>query len=175
MLLFNKSIDMNIDMSFDLGSALVGAILSIGSGIILVYFTKRMEENKSKKAIARALLSEISINQAKLLPSANVNNVVIEGNKIDIGEINIGKIKLFRTVFSTTSNNIGLLPVEIGAKILQYYALLKDIEDTSEHLVSSKVDTDIEKGIKEDHTRDWFKKATEAYGLGEELIKILKR
>ncbi len=174
---------MNIDMSIDLGSAIVGAILSIGSGVILLYFTKRMEENKNKKAIARALLSEIIINQKKVLPLANVNklgsgDVVIEGinnNKIDIGKIKLlKKIEFYRTVFSTVSNNIGLLPVEVGTKTLQYYALLKDVKDTSEYLISSTFDTDIDKAIKESQVRDWYKKAKETYGLGEELIKILK-
>lgn len=182
MPLFNRNIDMNINMSIDLGSAIVGAILSVGSGIILLYFTKRLEENKNKKIIARALLSEISINQTKVLPLANVNklgsgNVVIEGiSKIDIGKIKLlKKIEFYRSVFSTVSNNIGLLSVGVGAKILQYYASLKDIEDTSEHLVSSEVDTDIDKVIKESQARDWYNKAKETHDLGEELIKDLGR
>jgi len=95
--------------------------------------------------------------------------------KIDAGKIKQDKkIKFERTIFSSTSNNIGLLPVDVGAKTLQYYASLKDIEDTSEYLVSSKVDTNIEKVIKEEQKRDCYKKAKETKYLGEELIKILK-
>lgn len=168
-------------MSIDLGSLIVGSILSLGSGIILVYFTKHNEENKSKMAVAKVLLSEISINQKKVFSLANVNkldskDVEIEGNnKIDIGTIKLlKKIEFDRTVFTSSSNNIGLFPVEIGAKTLHYYALLKDIEDTSEYLVSSKGDTDFDKIIIESQTRDWYKVATEAHDIGMELIQNLK-
>lgn len=147
-------------MNIDLNSAIAGAVLSLSGGIILLCVTKAMEEYKNKKVTAKVILSEISINQEKI----DTQNYKF-----------VDDIKFNRIVFSTASNNIGLLPVEVEKKILHYYALLKDIEETkTSYLVASTVDTDNEKTMKKTQENDLEEKANETHDLGVELIKILK-
>ena len=147
-------------MSFDLNSAIVGAVFSLFGGIILLYVTKAMEENRNKKVTANVILSEICINQEKIYKK-----------KYKF----LDDIKFNRTVFSTASNNIGLFPVEVEKKILHYYALLKDIEETNtSYLVASTVENDKEKTTKETQKNNLEDIASEAHDLGVELIKILK-
>ncbi len=147
-------------MSIDLNSAIVGAVFSLFGGIILLYVTTTMKENINKKVTAKVILSEISINQQKI----DKKNYKF-----------LDDIKFNRIVFSTASNNIGLLPVEVEKKILHYYALLKDIEETNTSYVRvNMVDTDNEKTIQKTQENDLEDKANEAHDLGVELIKILE-
>jgi len=143
---------------------IVGAVLAGGIGIFTVYFTKFLEEKRTKKHTSKALLFEALANQNRLQPLANVTEILkkveevvrLEGceDEIELMKkveeedeiINIllpSKISFDRTVYSALSDKIGLLNPKIGEKVVQYYAKIKFTEDEDDNLglVLQKYDT----------------------------------
>ncbi len=178
---------------------IIGAIIGIVSGIIVAYSAKIFEERSNKKFISRALLSEVKSNQSRLQFAAkwgtNFRKFVEDPNSFseesrknfenkitaDMYHIDIGRELSFdRTIYSASSDKIGLLNPEIRDKIVQYYVGLKLMEDISKYISEISLSTDknfdprMKPIIKGSKTKEYFEQAEECFSTGEELLGRLK-
>ena len=166
-------------LSGEIISMVIGAVLAGCIGIITVYFSKFLEEKRTKQHTSRVLLSEVEANQNRLRPLANIIRLSDEG--YDIGTIQLQKsISFDRIIYSALSDKIGLLDPKSREKVVQYYVKTKFMEDQLRliHEISSSTLTDFSEEqielIKRDQTKDFFTNTEEAYNIGKELIKSLK-
>lgn len=169
-------------LSSELVGVIVGGVLAVGSGMLITYFAKLLEEKKSKKYISSALLSEITANQNRLQPWVKVFKV-LAGVVEDKEKIQVPRMISFdRTIYSAISDKIGLLDPERGEKVVQYYAKTKFIEDEN-YILEGPVFHGIDvmvvgpsfkkiEGNKE--LKEYFKNVGEAWDMGWEAIKSLK-
>lgn len=151
-----------------------GAFLSL----FTTYINKHLEEDKDKKIMAAAIMGEVKINQTKLSPISNLyekhGNVVV-GIKIDVKKIKYAyKLAFDNYVFTAYINKIGLLPVNNREYTLDYYSKLRDLENEFKYLTPVDSTDLFEITIKEEQTFEWYKKANEAYKLGDKLAEDLK-
>ena len=173
----------------DLFGMLIGAFLAGCIGIFTVYFTKFLEEKRTKKHTSKALLLEVQANQNRLQPLANVIKVVKKVDELKKGEEDEEKediirniqlpfeISFDRTVYSALSDKIGLLNPKIGEKVVQYYSKIKFTEDGDDNLrILHKVSHAkgyIRTIYERVEMKEYFTNAKEAYDIGRELIKSL--
>ena len=154
--------------------------ISAGASLSLLttYINKHLEEDKDKKIMAAAIMGEVKINQTKLSPNSNLyekHGNVVEGMKIDVRKIKlVFKLAFDNYVFTAYINKIGLLPVNNREYTLDYYSKPRDLENQLKYLTSVDSTDQFEIAIKEEQTFEWFKKANEAYKLGDKLAEDLK-
>lgn len=163
-------------------SLIVGAGVAGFAGIGTVCFSNFINNWRSRKYISRAIWLEVAVNQKQL---HLLFAVIEEWEKGTLGPTDTMtplekmllrhqvQVKLYgdfvvrfdRTVYLSLSDKIGLLPLEKGEKVLQYYAKMLCIEDGLKRDVLLIPDVDI---------NEIMVCVKDAYKLNEELIKSLK-
>jgi hypothetical protein len=176
-----------------------------GCGIITAYVTIYAKERRTKKYTSRALLSEVEANQNRLQIFATISRMTEDlkqgikestsaqkilgsiefssDKNIDqiVGDIKIPKcISFDRTIYSALSDKIGLLEPKSREKVVQYYAKIRFMEDLlrlihEAYLPSTDSSEEQIQLFMEIATKGYFTNAEEAYKIGEELVKSVKK
>lgn len=123
---------MNIDFTFlkefkELILLFLGIFLGIFFTIIGTYYSKHIEEKGDRKVLSKSIQWEIEINQLRL---TDPDTLMYSLRGHPVAEV---AWKFERSIFTSYTNIIGILPMEIGAKILQYYSKLTGLELTSRY------------------------------------------
>ena len=171
------------DLSGEIVGVIIGAVLAGCIGIFTIYFTKILEEKRTKKYASKTLLSEIEANQNRLQPL--VKAIPLLGNENvwldeDMGFDLPKKISFDRTVYSTLSEKIGLLDPKSREDVVQYYAKIKFLEDEGVKLKFIDIHSsfpyrvDLSGLLTYGDKMEYFAHVKESYAIGEGLIKRLK-
>jgi hypothetical protein len=153
---------------------IVGAVLAGVIGISTVFFAKNLEEKKNKILIARALLSEVQVNQEEL---KRLNITFQEAEKLVQREPNLylfdfvaKKMGFDKTLYSALADKIGLLDSTSRDNLIQYYSGISKLEYWLGLLRGKEYSEFFKELAKEFATKD---NSLEVYKIGEELIKSL--
>ena len=172
----------------DLFGMLIGAFLAGCIGIFTVYFTKFLEEKRTKKHTSKALLLEVQANQNRLQPLSD-SLAKVSDSDIEVSEEDTlpNELSFDRTIYSTLSDKIGLLDNKGEKRVVPYYVEIKDIEEQYKKLeliqglplpnllvIQLK---DATGGYNNspgwDEIEDFLRNAEKVYNLGKELTKSL--
>jgi len=171
------------NLSGEIVGVIVGAVLAGCIGIFTVYFTKILEEKRTRKYASKALLSEIEANQNRLQPLVNAISLLEDENvwlDEDMGFDLPKKISFDRTVYSALSEKIGLLDPKSRENVVQYYVKIKFLEDEDVKLKfidirsSSSYRVDSSGLLTYGDKMEYFAHVKESYAIGEGLMKRLK-
>ena len=151
--------------------AIIGAIIAGIIGIRTARYSISCEKEITKKNTAKALCSEVKINQKLLQPLANL----IEDfeNATKEGEITFQipqRISFDRTVYSTLSSKIGLLNSD---KVVNYYTQIKFTEYLYKQMNFQRIRLN-PNSTALDEILECSKNAKETYSTGDELIRDLQ-
>ena len=117
-------------LSGEIIGTVIGAVLAGSIGIITVYISKFLEEKRTKKYTSKALLLEVQANQNRLQPLsdslAKVSNSDIEVSEEDTLP---NELSFDRTIYSASSDKIGLLDNKSIKRVVSYYIEIKYIEE----------------------------------------------
>lgn len=171
---------------------IVGAFLAGVIGIFTVIFTNHYKERRDKKHTYKVLKLEIDANQNRLQTHIKNSEEVLKNLEENDADFDIIDLSFDRTIYSATSDKIGLLDHKIGENVVRYYTKIKLVEeevracnrDYSHYLLfycdQENSGQKRKKGIiKVKELRRLALKrsvdnAKEANDIGEELIKSLK-
>ena len=151
---------------------ILGGFIAGVTGIFIVYISIYLNEQKTKKNTARALCSEVKINQKLLQPLANLiedfENAKKEGKiTFQIPQ----RISFDRTVYSTLSSKIGLLNSD---KVVTYYTQIKFTEYLYKQMNFQSIRLN-PNSTALDEIIECSKNAEDASSTGDELIRDLKK
>ena len=119
-----------MELSGEIVGVIVGAVFTGGIGILIACFTEYREKKRTKKYTSRALLSEIEANQNRLQPLSDSLAKVLDSD-IEVSEEDTlpNELSFDRTIYSASSDKIGLLDNKSIKKVVQYYVEIKYIEE----------------------------------------------
>lgn len=171
---------------------IVGGLIAGAIGIFTVIFTNHYKERRDKKHTYKVLKLEIDANQNRLQTHIKNSEEVLKNLEENDADFDIIDLSFDRTIYSATSDKIGLLDHKIGENVVRYYTKIKLVEeevracnrDYSHYLLfycdQENSGQKRKKGIiKVKELRRLALKrsvdnAKEANDIGEELIKSLK-
>jgi uncharacterized membrane-anchored protein YhcB (DUF1043 family) len=119
-----------MELSGEIFGVIVGGILGIVSGVVVTYFTIRFGEKRTKQYISRALLLEVQANQNRLQPLSD-SLAKMSNRDIELSEEDPlpNELSFDRTIYSASSDKIGLLDKKSIKKVVPYYVEIKYIEE----------------------------------------------
>ena len=120
---------------------IIGAFIAGVIGIVIVYYTKNIEEKRIKKCISKALVIEIELHQKPLTDLVEYGKMwheIVDGSDNLSGKFDFrdfpNELHFDQTLYSALTDKIGFLDSKNSENLVLYYAKIKIMEDQYKQL-----------------------------------------